>query len=130
MLDLTIKNAKACTSSDIFECDIGIKDEKIVLLEKNMKQSSKKIFDAKDRFVLPGGIDGHCHIDQPMKDGSVCADNFESGTKSAVFGGTTTVIPFAVQYKGDSLRKVIKDYHSIFLIQINNLVIKSTIFYI
>ena len=111
MLDLTIKNAKACTSSDIFECDIGIKDEKIVLLEKNMKQSSKKIFDAKDRFVLPGGIDGHCHIDQPMKDGSVCADNFESGTKSAVFGGTTTVIPFAVQYKGDSLRKVIKDYH-------------------
>ena len=54
MLDLTIKNAKACTSSDIFECDIGIKDEKIVLLEKNIKQSSKKIFDAKGRYFLVG----------------------------------------------------------------------------
>jgi len=111
MLDLIIKNTKACTSSDIFECDIGIKDEKIVLLEKKIKQPSKKTFDANGRFVLPGGIDGHCHIDQPMKDGSMCADNFESATKSAVFGGTTTVIPFAVQYKGDSLRKVIKEYH-------------------
>ena len=112
MLDLTIKNAKACTSSDIFVCDIGIKNEQIVLLEKNITQSSKKILDAKGRYVLPGGIDGHCHIDQPMKDGSVCADTFESGTKSAVFGGTTTVIPFAVQYKGDSLREVIKNYHA------------------
>ena len=112
MLDLTIKNAKACTSSDIFVCDIGIKNEQIVLLEKNITQSSKKILDAKGRYVLPGGIDGHCHIDQPMKDGSVCADTFESGTKSAVFGGTTTVIPFAVQYKGDSLREVIKNYHT------------------
>ena len=111
MLDLIIKNAKACTASDIFDCDIGIKDELIVLLEKNIKQSSKKTYDAKGRYVLPGGIDGHCHIDQPMKDGSVCADNFESGTKSAVFGGTTTIIPFAVQYKGDSLREVIKKYH-------------------
>ena len=112
MLDLTIKNAKACTSSDIFVCDIGIKNEQIVLLEKNISQTSKKIVDAKGRYVLPGGIDGHCHIDQPMKDGSVCADTFESGTKSAVFGGTTTVIPFAVQYKGDSLREVIKNYHA------------------
>ena len=111
MLDLIVKNAKACTSSDIFVCDIGIKNEQIVLLEKNIKQPSKTIYDAKGRYVLPGGIDGHCHIDQPMKDGSVCADNFETGTKSAVFGGTTTVIPFAVQYKGDSLRKVIDDYH-------------------
>ena len=111
MLDLIVKNAKACTSSDIFECDIGIKNEQIVLLEKNITQPSKTTYDAKGRYVLPGGIDGHCHIDQPMKDGSVCADNFETGTKSAVFGGTTTVIPFAVQYKGDSLRKVIDDYH-------------------
>ncbi len=111
MLDLIVKNAKACTSSDIFVCDIGIKNEQIVLLEKNIKQPSKTTYDAKGRYVLPGGIDGHCHIDQPMKDGSVCADNFETGTKSAVFGGTTTVIPFAVQYKGDSLRKVIDDYH-------------------
>ena len=111
MLDLIIKNAKICTSSDIFLSDIGIQDKQIVLLQKNIEQKSKEIIDAKGRYVLPGGIDGHCHLDQPMKDGSVIADNFETGTKSAAFGGTTTVIPFAVQYKGDNLRKVIQDYH-------------------
>ena len=111
MLDLIIKNAKVCTSSDVFVCDIGVQNKEIVLLEKNINQKSKEILDADGKYVLPGGIDGHCHLDQPMKDGSVIADNFESGTKSAAFGGTTTVIPFAVQYKGDNLRKVIQDYH-------------------
>ena len=111
MLDLIIKNAKICTSSDIFLSDIGIQDKQIVLLQKNIEQKSKEIIDAEGRHVLPGGIDGHCHLDQPMKDGSVIADNFETGTKSAAFGGTTTVIPFAVQYKGENLRKVIEDYH-------------------
>tara|TARA_B100001057_G_scaffold382608_1_gene388656 strand:- start:35 stop:1438 length:1404 start_codon:yes stop_codon:yes gene_type:complete len=111
MLDLIIKNTKSCTATDIFDCDIGIKDGKIVLLQSLIKEESKDTYNANGRFVLPGGIDAHCHIDQPMKDGSMCADNFESGTKSAAFGGTTTVIPFAVQYKGESLRKVIEDYH-------------------
>ena len=108
MLDLIIKNAKVCTSSDIFLCDIGIQNKQIVLLEKSINQKSKETLDANGKYVLPGGIDGHCHLDQPMKDGSVIADNFESGTKSAAIGGTTTVIPFAVQYKGDNLRKVIQ----------------------
>ena len=79
--------------------------------EKDTKHKSQKIIDANNNFVLPGGIDAHCHIDQPMKDGSVMADNFETGSLSAAFGGTTTIIPFACQYKGESLREVIKDYH-------------------
>ena len=111
MLDLIIKNAKICTSSDIFVSDIGILNKQIVLLEKKITQKSKETLDAEGKYVLPGGIDAHCHLDQPMKDGSVIADNFETGTKSAAFGGTTTVIPFAVQYKGENLRKVIEDYH-------------------
>ena len=111
MLDLIIKNAKICTSSDIFVSDIGILNKQIVSLEKKISQKSKETLDAEGKYVLPGGIDGHCHLDQPMKDGSVIADNFETGTKSAAFGGTTTVIPFAVQYKGENLRKVIEDYH-------------------
>ena len=111
MVDLIIKNAQVVTASDIFICDIGINKEKITFLEKDTKHKSQKIIDANNNFVLPGGIDAHCHIDQPMKDGSVMADNFETGSLSAAFGGTTTIIPFACQYKGESLREVIKDYH-------------------
>ena len=72
-------------SSDIFVCDIGIQDKEIILLEKNINQKSKEIIDADGRYVLPGGIDAHCHLDQPMKDGSVIADNFETGTKICCF---------------------------------------------
>ena len=112
MLDLLIKNAKICTASDIFNADIGIKDQKIVQLQNNITSESKLTYDAKNKFVLPGGVDGHCHISQPTKDDSEFADNFETGTRSAAFGGTTTIIPFALQFKGQSLRKVIEDYHS------------------
>ena len=71
MVDLIIKNAQVVTASDIFICDIGINKEKITFLEKDTKHKSHKIIDANNNFVLPGGIDAHCHIDQPMKDGSV-----------------------------------------------------------
>ena len=67
--------------------------------------------DAAGRWVLPGGVDGHCHLDQPMSDGSRMADDFRSGTRSAACGGTTTVIPFACQLKGQSLRAAVDDYH-------------------
>ena len=70
-----------------------------------------RTIDAAGRWVLPGGVDGHCHLDQPMTDGSRMADDFRSGTLSAACGGTTTVIPFACQMKGQSLRAAVDDYH-------------------
>ena len=63
------------------------------------------------KFVLPGGVDSHCHIEQRSGFGIMCADDFYTGTVSAAFGGTTTVIPFAAQHRGMSLRQVVKDYH-------------------
>ena len=77
MIDLIIKNAHVATATDTFKCDIGIDKEKIIFLERDTNQKSKEIIDANSNFVLPGGIDAHCHIDQPMKDGSVMADNLE-----------------------------------------------------
>jgi dihydropyrimidinase len=56
--------------------------------------------DAAGRTVTPGGVDAHCHLDQPMPPPAKMADNFETGTRSAACGGTTTVIPFAAQEKG------------------------------
>jgi len=62
--------------------------------------------------VLPGGIDSHVHLSQPSGPGIVMADDFESGTRAAAFGGNTMVLPFAMQQKGESLREVVKQYHA------------------
>lgn len=107
--DLVIQNGTIATASDTFEADIGIAAGKVTALAQGL--SAEKIINAEGKFVLPGGVDAHCHLDQPMSDGSVMADDFESGPRSAAFGGTTTVIPFACQMKGQSLRAAVEDYH-------------------
>ena len=108
--DCIIRNARCATASDVFEADIGIVDGVITALGKRLSGAEKEI-DAGGRWVLPGGIDGHCHFDQPTEDGTVMADDFLSGTRSAACGGTTTVIPFALQRKGHSLREAVEEYH-------------------
>ena len=64
-------------------------------------------------YVLPGGIDSHVHLSQPQAPGIVMADDFESGTRSALFGGNTTVLPFCLQEKGQSLREALTAYHAL-----------------
>jgi len=108
--DLVVRNARVATAADVFECDIGVKDGRIAALARGLSRGAQEI-DATGRWVLPGGIDGHCHIDQPMSDGSRMADDFYTGTRSAACGGTTTVIPFACQRKGQSLFAAVEDYH-------------------
>src|SRR5438132_7070427 len=108
--DLVIRNADVATASDRFQCDIGIRDGKIDALGHSLPAGAKEI-DASGKLVLPGGVDAHCHLDQPMLPPMKMADDFESGTRSAACGGTTTVIPFAAQQKGHSLRAAVEDYH-------------------
>ncbi|PHN31815.1 dihydropyrimidinase [Pseudomonas sp. ICMP 561] len=108
--DLVIRNAKVITAADSFVSDIGVRDGLIVALGLGLEGATREI-DAAGRSVTPGGIDSHVHLDQPTGDGSVMADDFESGTRSAACGGTTTVIPFACQQKGQSLRAAVDDYH-------------------
>lgn len=109
-LDLIVKNARIATATEAFDGDIGIKDGKIVLLGR-IDFPSTRVIDAGGRLVTPGGVDAHCHLDQPSTDGSVSADDFHSGTISAAFGGTTTIIPFALQMKGSGVRTAVEDYH-------------------
>ena len=108
--DLVIRNARAATAADVFESDIGVRDGAIAALARGLPNGRQEI-DAAGRWVLPGGVDGHCHLDQPMTDGSKMADDFYTGTLSAACGGTTTVIPFACQLKGQSLQAAVDDYH-------------------
>jgi len=108
--DLVVRNGTVVTASDMSRCDVGVKDGRIAALATNLPQGERDI-DASDKLILPGGIDSHCHIEQKSSAGIVNADDFYSGTMSAAFGGTTTVIPFAAQHRGQSLRDVVHDYH-------------------
>lgn len=109
-LDLVIRNARLATAADLFEADIGVSGGTVVVLAQGLPKAGREI-DAARRLVTPGGVDGHCHLDQPMAPPMKMADGFESGTRSAACGGTTTVIPFAAQQKGQSLRTAVEDYH-------------------
>ena len=97
--DMTVRGGRISTSLETFQADIGIKDGVIVCIEKDLPPGRCNI-EAAGRWVLPGGIDSHVHIEQRSGMGMMCADDFYSGTVSAAFGGTTTVIPFAAQHRG------------------------------
>ncbi|MFE8147564.1 dihydropyrimidinase [Brenneria goodwinii] len=107
--DMTIRNGKIVSNGKIIHGDIGIKDGVIQAIEASLPVGLNDI-DAAGRWVLPGGIDSHCHIEQLSGMGVMGADDFYSATVSAAFGGTTTVIPFAAQHRGNSIPDVLKDY--------------------
>jgi dihydropyrimidinase len=109
-LDLVIRHALVATASDSFRSDIGIRGGRIALLGEDLPAARREI-DAAGRTVTPGGVDAHCHLDQPMEGPAKMADDFLTGTRSAACGGTTTVIPFAAQMKGQSLEAAVVDYH-------------------
>ena len=108
--DLVLRNARVATASDTFEADIGIRGGRIAQLGLALPRGEREI-DAAGRVVTPGGVDAHCHLDQPMAPPVRMADDFDTGTRAAACGGTTTVIPFAAQEKGQSLRAAVADYH-------------------
>jgi len=107
--DLTIRNGRISTASDTYHADIGVRDGVIVAIGSGLAPGARDI-DAAGRWVLPGGIDSHCHVEQLSGMGMMCADDFYSASVSAAFGGTTTIIPFAAQHRGDLLPEVVADY--------------------
>jgi len=111
-LDLVVANGVVATASDVFRCDIGVRGGRIVRLGHDLGPA-RRVIDARGRYVLPGGIDSHVHIAQPSGEGIEMADDFESGTRSALFGGNTTVMPFCLQQKGRPLRAALDAYHAL-----------------
>ncbi|TGN68176.1 dihydropyrimidinase [Paracoccus liaowanqingii] len=110
--DLIIHGGTVATASDTFRSDIGIRDGRIASLGLDLGTAARMI-DATGRLVLPGGIDSHVHLAQPSGPGVTMADDFLTGTKSAMFGGNTTVMPFCLQQKGQSLRAALDNYHAL-----------------
>ena len=103
--DTIVKNGVIVTATDMHAGDIGITNGKVAAIASSLPQEGAgKVIDAAGRMVIPGGIDVHTHLDMPFG-GTTSADDFESGTIAAAHGGTTTLIDFAIQYKGQSLRQ-------------------------
>lgn len=110
-----IKNGTVVTASDTFDADVWIEGDRIVALAHpslrgNAPQADLEV-DAKGKFVLPGGIDAHTHLDMPFG-GTTSSDDFETGTLAAAHGGTTTIVDFAIQTKGKTLREGLDTWYA------------------
>ncbi len=100
--DLVVRNGTVVTTGGLGPADIGVREGRVAALGLGLERGAREI-DATGRLVMPGGIDSHVHLAQPSRNGSVCADDFATGTASALVGGTTTVCCFVSQDKGGSL---------------------------
>ncbi|KAI0120022.1 hypothetical protein GGR51DRAFT_6112 [Nemania sp. FL0031] len=102
--DLVITNGICVTAADIAPLDVAVKDDKIILLAPSgslSKTRTKRLIDAEGGYVMPGGVDCHVHLQEPSMFGKgTSADTYETGTRSAIAGGTTTIVAFAPQQKG------------------------------
>ena len=103
-MSLGITNGTIVTAADRYTADLRIEGDRIAAIGAGVADTCDQRVDARGLLLLPGGIDAHTHFDLPFG-GTVASDDFESGTRAAAFGGTTTCIDFAVQYKGQSLRE-------------------------
>ena len=102
--DTLIQGGTVVTAADTYAADIGISGGRITAIAQQLpRETARQVLSAQGLYVMPGGIDVHTHLDMPFG-GTTSADDFESGTIAAAFGGTTTLIDFAIQYKGQTLR--------------------------
>src|SRR5437588_11424321 len=102
--DIVIRNATVVTAADTYRADVGIIGDRVAAIAAQLPaDNAGRIIDATGLLLIPGGIDVHTHLDMPFG-GTTSADDFETGTRAAAFGGTTTLIDFAIPYKGQTLR--------------------------
>lgn len=101
-----IRNGRIVTAVDDYDADILIDGGKVAMIAKSIGVAADRTIDAKGRLVIPGGIDPHTHMELAFG-GTFASDTFETGTRAAAFGGTTTIIDFAVQSKGQALNEAL-----------------------
>lgn len=109
-MSVLIKNGRVVTAVDDYHADIYVDGETIAQIGKGLSVQADTVIDAQGKLVLPGGIDPHTHFDMPFG-GTTSADDFETGTIAAAHGGTTTIIDFAIQTKGESTIKGLDTWH-------------------
>jgi len=110
-MSLLIKNGRIITATDDYVGDVFIDGQTIHTVGKNLAVPADRTIDASNRLVIPGGIDPHVHMELPFG-GTVSSDDFKTGTIAAAFGGTTSIIDFAIQYKGKTFKETLDDWDS------------------
>ena len=108
--DLIVRGGNLAVGDSVARIDLGIRDGRILAIAEQLEDASH-IIEAQGRLVLPGGVDAHCHMDQPVY-GAVCADDFASGTLSAACGGNTTIVPFAMAEPSSPLPQTVARYRA------------------
>ncbi|MBV9986684.1 MAG: dihydropyrimidinase [Chitinophagaceae bacterium] len=108
-MSILIKNGRVITATDDYMADILIEGETVKAIGVNLQANADTVIDAAGKLVMPGGIDPHVHLDMPFM-GTYSSDNYETGTRAALFGGTTTVIDFILQKQGNSLHDALKEW--------------------
>jgi dihydropyrimidinase len=108
-MSILIKNGHVVTASEDYKADVYVEGDKIVAIGANLPYQAKKVIDAEGKIVMPGGIDPHVHLDMPFM-GTFSSDDYTTGTRAALFGGTTMVIDFILQTQGDSLYSALRTW--------------------
>lgn len=101
-----VRNGTIITAQETYPADLLIEDERIALIGRQIPADpgADRVIDAKGKYVMPGGIDVHTHLDMPFM-GTSTSDDFETGTIAAAYGGTTSIVDFAIQYRGQALKE-------------------------
>jgi len=110
-MSVLIKNGRVITAVDDYLADIFIKNETVTLIGEKLDIEADEVIDASGKYLIPGGLDPHTHLDMPFG-GTTSADDFETGTRAAAHGGTTTLIDFAIQSKGHSTLEALDTWHA------------------
>ena len=105
-----IKNGTVVTANDTTKTDVLIEGDKIAAIGSGLAAGADQVIDAENRYVMPGAIDVHTHMELPFG-GTFASDDFATGTAAAAWGGTTTIVDFAVQSYGQTLRQGLDQWH-------------------
>src|SRR3954468_14475048 len=108
-MSILIKGGRVITAADDYVADVFVEDERISLIGESLDVQADRTIDAAGKYVLPGGVDPHTHLDMPFG-GTVTIDDVESGQTSAAFGGTTTHVDFIIQPSGKSFAEAIDEW--------------------
>src|SRR4051812_20828434 len=106
-----ISGGTIVTACDTYKADLLVEEGQVRMIAQTIPGQADQVIDASGKLVLPGGIDAHTHLDMPFG-GTTSSDDFETGTIAAAHGGTTTLVDFAIQQKGEALRKGLDTWHA------------------
>ena len=110
-MSVLIKNGRVVTAVDDYRADVFVEGGTVAVIGRDLTFPAERIIDATGRLVLPGGVDPHTHMEMPFG-GTESSDTFETGTRAAAFGGTTSIVDFAIQSRGASTIEALDTWHA------------------